>query len=111
MSDRTLESKHADLLNKLNDMQRSLNYAARRPVLVEAESLIVSQERRIAELTAINADLLEACKAIFGPACEMVAMLEECMSAPTPSESLGGRLKLAAESVGVAIAKAEGGAR
>ena len=44
------ESRHAELLNNLNDMQHSLHYAARRPVLAAAESLIVSQEREIARL-------------------------------------------------------------
>lgn len=48
----SLESKHADLLNKLGDMIGSLNYAARRPVLKEAEQLIYSQEQQLTSLTA-----------------------------------------------------------
>lgn len=58
------ESIHADTLNALNDMQRSITYAGRRPVLTTAERIIVSQEatiatrdKRIAELEAEVAKL------------------------------------------------------
>lgn len=46
------KSDHAALLNALDDMQRSGAYALRHGVLRQAELLIVSQERAIADLRA-----------------------------------------------------------
>ena len=47
-----VHSDHAGTLNALDDMQKSLAYAARRPVLAAAERIIVDLERRCATLTA-----------------------------------------------------------
>ena len=43
-------SKHAELLNALDEMQHSLAYAVRRDILARAEQTIVSQEETIARL-------------------------------------------------------------
>lgn len=45
-----MTSKHADLLNKLLQMQQSMVYRMRKDVLAEAERLIVEQERLIERL-------------------------------------------------------------
>jgi len=52
-----LKSKYADLLNALNEMQQAMLYAARRPVLREAENLIVDLERQVAALRDDNVKL------------------------------------------------------
>lgn len=46
----TIKTDHADLLNALENMQRSPLYALRRGVLRQAEQLIFAQEQRIREL-------------------------------------------------------------
>ncbi len=43
----SMPSKHADLLNALDNMQRSPAYAVRREVLARAEAVIVEQERQL----------------------------------------------------------------
>lgn len=43
-------SQHAELLNALDEMQASHQYAARKPVLRNAETLIYAQEQEIIEL-------------------------------------------------------------
>lgn len=47
-----VKSKHATLLNALDDMQQSMMYAVRRTELREAEGLIVAQEKTIDTLQA-----------------------------------------------------------
>ena len=44
------KSKHADLLNALDEMQQSVAYAVRRDVLARAERVILSQEEEIQDL-------------------------------------------------------------
>lgn len=68
-----MTSKHAELLNNLNDMQRSLAYAVRRPVLEAAERVIRSQElelveaveeiQRLRDCITTTADSLKRCLA------------------------------------------------
>jgi len=43
-----MNSEHADILNALDQMQKSPHYAARRSILAQAEQLIVAQERELA---------------------------------------------------------------
>ena len=47
-----MRTQHVALLNDLVAMQDSVAYALRRPILAEAEQLIVRQEREIAGLKA-----------------------------------------------------------
>lgn len=54
----TQHFKHAALLNTLCDMQQSLAYAARKPVLVEAEIAISAADIEIANLTRQRDELL-----------------------------------------------------
>jgi hypothetical protein len=50
-----MQSDHADLLNALDDMQRSHTYAWRRDVLHQAELLIVRLEQENRNLKAAAA--------------------------------------------------------
>ena len=45
-----MESKHADTLNALHEMQQAAVYALRRRVLADAERIIVEQEKLIADI-------------------------------------------------------------
>ena len=45
-----IETKHGAVLNNLDEMAQSLNYASRRKVLRQAEQLIVAQEQEIDRL-------------------------------------------------------------
>lgn len=55
----TIKSAHADLLNRLNEMQTNPYYAPVRLILREAELTILSQERRIDEW--VNSDRGQSC--------------------------------------------------
>lgn len=50
MGDDLIKTRHADLLNKLSDMQDSLIYAARKDVLRDAEQTILNLENRVNKL-------------------------------------------------------------
>lgn len=63
-------SKHADLLNALDEMQQSPQYALRRDVLRQAENLISSQERRIDILS-------EAANSMAAELCSLVEKIED----------------------------------
>lgn len=54
-------SKHADLLNALDQMQASIAYAVRKPVLIQAERVIVNQEEKINELEKDLAAVVAMC--------------------------------------------------
>jgi hypothetical protein len=68
-----MKSDHATLLNSLNEMSQSWLYAARRPVLEEAERVIYRQERviyrqelEIKQLKEDLADKVNTARALFG---------------------------------------------
>lgn len=48
-----MKSRYADTLNALDEMQQSIAYAARRPVLAEAERIIVYVEQRCKRLESV----------------------------------------------------------
>lgn len=54
-----IKTEHRDLLNALDRMQQSHQYALRRVVLNEAEMLIVKQEQQISQLKAVLNELLD----------------------------------------------------
>ena len=62
------ESRYADLLNQLHEMQGSMAYAVRWPVLRRAEILIADLESTVNQLT----DLARAvrCTETCGPFCD-----------------------------------------
>lgn len=59
----SIKSKHARLLNTLDTMIHSPVYKFRQAALMEAETLILSQEQEITKLTARIADLEAPVKA------------------------------------------------
>lgn len=88
-------SIHADLLNDLNKMAFSVNYAVRKPTLLAAETLIAKQEQQIdALLAAAKAarvkleDALPYVKEHI-PRCEINAAIEELTAAIAAAEGRG----------------------
>lgn len=95
-------TKHADLLNALDEMQRSPVYSLRRGALRQAEQLIAEQEQKIDRLKESHDDLLAACED------SAILLREAACKIENQNPELGYELHNQANATYAAIAKARG---